>query len=125
MNDQPKLNSEGVMKAVAVAMMNAGKLDKEQRGDLIMAALNAFKTSLIDDLTHGIGVEKLPPEVICARLVDLGLAMEEIRHQSISRFANMCELLKPECDIQIQFNNAPNPASDTHAVVMQNNGSIN
>lgn len=68
MTEKKHINSEGIMHAVAVAMFHAGKLEKEQRGDLINAALNAIKVSLIDDLTHGIGVDTVSPEEVCLRL---------------------------------------------------------
>lgn len=101
------LNSAGLMKAVAIALMHVGKLDKDQRGDVIMAALDALKTSLIDDLTHGIGAGELSDEEVVARIVDLGVGMEQIRRERISRFANLCELLKPDVNIVIDFSEKP------------------
>jgi hypothetical protein len=105
--DPDRLNSSAIMQAVAMAMMHVGKLPKEQRGDVIIAALEAFKTSIMDDLTHRIGAGTLSDEEVVARIIDLGVSMEQIRHQRIGRFSNLCELLKPDVNIAVQFNETP------------------
>lgn len=125
-NRKPKFNSEGIMQAVGIAMFHMGKLDNDQRHDLISAALDAIKITVVDDLTHNIGVGECSDAEIVERIGRLACSMEDVRRARVERFANLCEMLKPETNIQIEFasdlQNGDNAASQ---VMMPDNGSIN
>lgn len=103
-NNQPCSNLEGIARAVALAMLHAGKItDKSVRADLVCAGLEALKTTIVDELAHTIGIGKVSDEIVVGRLAMLGSDMEEVRRERINRFSVLCELLKPDIDIDIVF----------------------
>lgn len=103
-------NLEGMMRAVAVAIFKMGqntRMSDDERMDLISAGLDAVRTTCVDDITHSIGIGEVPDELVVHRLGMLGVGIENVRRSRIDRFFNMCELLKPEFEMNHKYEDRP------------------
>jgi hypothetical protein len=89
---------------VGRSLMHVGKLPEEQRVDVISAALNAFKVTIVDEIAHGALLGEVSDSELRARIADLAHSTEQARQQTLDRFVNLCELI-PDAKIKVEVVN--------------------